>query len=145
MLNTWLFWSILSAIFAALTTIFAKVGIEQIDSDFGTLIRTIIIVLILSLFVIFQGKWINPFTLSLKSMVFLSLSAVTTGISWLCYFKALQMGNAYQVATVDKFSLVLVVIFAYLFLAERLSMLELLGIGLTAVGVILLAINHSQT
>ncbi|WP_324283170.1 EamA family transporter [Cyanobacterium aponinum UTEX 3221] len=99
------------------------------DSDFATLIRTIIIVLILALLVIFQGKWINHFSFPLKSIIFLSLSAMATGISWLCYFKALQIGNAYQVATVDKFSLVLVTIFAYLFLAERLSQVELLGSG----------------
>jgi len=136
MLNTWLFWAILSAIFAALTAIFAKVGIDKIDSDFATLIRTIIIVLILALLVIFQEKWVNPFSLPLKSLVFLSLSAVATGISWLCYFKALQMGNAYQVTTVDKFSLVLVAIFAYLFLGERLSMIEWLGVALTGTGVI---------
>ena len=138
----WFFWAILSACFAALTAIFAKVGIQGIDSDFATLIRTVIIVVILAAFVGFAGKWSDPRALSSKTLLFLSLSALATGASWLCYFRALQIGDASKVAPVDKFSVVLVAVFAFAFLGERPSVREWLGIGLVAGGVLLLAFKR---
>ena len=110
--NGWFFWALLSAVFAALTAIFAKVGIRGVDSDLATLVRTAIILVVLSGFVWFTGKWANPLELSSKTWLFLGLSGLATGASWVCYFRALQVGNATQVAPIDKLSLVLVAIFA---------------------------------
>jgi transporter family protein len=140
--NSWFFWAALSACFAALTAIFAKIGIQGIDSDFATLIRTIIIVFILAAFVWFAGKWSDPRSLSSKTLLFLSLSALATGASWVCYFRALQLGEASKVAPVDKFSLVLVAVFAFAFLDERPSAREWLGIALVASGVLVLAFKR---
>lgn len=140
--NNWFFWAALSALFAALTAIFAKVGLQRIDSDFATLIRTVIIVVILSAFVWYTGKWTDPRALPPRSILFLTLSGLATGASWLCYFRALQIGDASKVAPVDKFSLVLVAVFAVLFLGERPSFRDWVGIGLVAGGVLTLAIKR---
>jgi transporter family protein len=140
--NNWFFWAALSACFAALTAIFAKIGIQGIDSDFATLVRTVIIVFVLSAFVWYAGKWSDPRSLSPKTLLFLSLSALATGASWVCYFRALQIGDASKVAPVDKFSLVLVAIFAFAFLGERPAMREWFGIGLVAIGVLVLAFKR---
>ncbi len=137
--STWLFWAVLSAVFAALTAVFAKVGLREVDSDLATLIRTAIIIVVLTAFVFLAGKWSNPFTLSIKTWLFLSLSALATGASWVCYFRALQIGEASKVATIDKLSLVLVALFAFMFLGERPATREWLGILLVAAGVVLLA------
>ena len=137
--NSWFFWAALSAAFAALTTIFAKIGVQDVDSDLATLVRTVIVVFVLAGFIVFAGKWSNPFVLSSKTWVFLSLSALATGASWVCYFRGLQIGAESNVAAVDKFSLVLVAIFAFGFLGERLSMREWIGIALVASGVLCLA------
>ena len=138
----WFFWAALSAVFAALTAIFAKVGIQGVDSDLATLVRTVIIVFVLGAFVWFTNKWSNPLELSGKTWLFLGLSALATGASWVCYFRALQMGSASQVAPVDKFSLVLVAVFAYTFLGERPAPREWAGIALVAAGVLVLAIKR---
>ncbi|HEX5125608.1 MAG TPA: EamA family transporter [Rhodocyclaceae bacterium] len=140
--SSWFFWAVLSACFAALTAIFAKVGIQGVDSDLATLVRTIIIVFVLSCFVWFTGKWTNPLGLPSKTWLFLGLSGLATGASWLCYFRALQLGDASKVAPVDKFSLVLVAIFAFMFLGERPSLQEWLGIVLVASGVLVLALKQ---
>lgn len=140
--NTWFFWAALSAVFAAFTAIFAKIGIRGVDSDFATLVRTVIIACILSVFIWVTGKWSSPFTLPFKTLVFLGLSAFATGASWVCYFRALQIGDASKVAPVDKFSLVLVAIFAFAFLGERPSIKDWLGIALVAGGVLVLAIKR---
>lgn len=135
----WFYWAMLSAVFAALTAIFAKVGVQGVDSDLATLIRTVIILVILGAFVWGMGKWSNPFTLPLKTWVFLGLSGLATGASWVCYFRALQAGDASKVAPVDKFSLVLVAVFAFAFLGERPAPREWLGIAMVAGGVLVLA------
>ena len=140
--TNWFFWAVLSAVFAALTAIFAKVGIRGVDSDLATLIRTAIIILVLAAFVGFTGKWSDPFALPAKTWVFLGLSALATGASWVCYFRALQIGEASQVAPVDKLSVVLVALFAFAFLGERPSVREWSGIGLIAAGVLLLSIQR---
>lgn len=138
----WFYWAILSAVFAALTAIFAKIGIQGVDSDLATLIRTAIIIIVLSVFVVYAGKWSNPFTLSSKTWLFLGLSGLATGASWVCYFRALKIGDATKVAPVDKFSLVLVAVFAFAFLGERPSLQEWLGIAMVAGGVLLLAFKR---
>jgi len=138
----WFYWALLSAVFAALTAIFAKIGIQGVDSDLATLVRTAIILVVLGAFVWYAGKWSNPLSLSPKTWLFLGLSALATGASWVCYFRALQMGEASKVAPVDKFSLVLVAIFAFVFLGERPSLQQWSGIALVAAGVLVLAIKR---
>lgn len=140
--TTWFYWALLSAVFAALTAIFAKIGIQGIDSDLATLVRTAIIIVLLSAFVWLTGKWSNPFTLSAKTWLFLGLSGLATGASWVCYFRALQVGEASKVAPVDKFSLVLVAVFAFAFLGERPTTREWAGIIMVAVGMLLLALKR---
>ena len=140
--TTWFYWALLSAVFAALTAIFAKIGIQGVDSDLATLVRTAIIIVLLSAFVWFTGKWSNPFTLSAKTWLFLGLSGLATGASWVCYFRALQVGEASKVAPVDKFSLVLVAVFAFAFLGERPTTREWVGIIMVAVGMLLLALKR---
>ena len=128
--------------FAAMTAIFAKIGIQGVDSDLATLVRTAIIMVVLSAFVWYAGKWSNPFMLSSRTWVFLGLSGLATGASWVCYFRALQLGDASQVAPVDKFSLVLVAVFAYIFLGERPEPRDWLGIAMVAGGVLVLAFKR---
>jgi transporter family protein len=137
----WFYFAVLSAMFAALTAIFAKIGLEGIDSDFATLIRTFVIVAVLSAFVLFTGKWTNLLTLNPKSLLFLVLSGLATGASWVCYFRALKVGDASKVAPIDKLSLVLVAVFAVIFLNERPSVKDWIGIILVAVGVILIGLR----
>lgn len=139
--TTWVYWALLSAMFAALTAIFAKIGIQGVNSDFASLIRAAFILVVLSAFVWFTGKWSDPFKLPAKTWLFLLLSALATGASWVCYFQALQMGEASKVAPVDKLSLVLVAIFAVAFLGERPSGREWLGIALVATGVLVLSLK----
>lgn len=139
----WFFWALLSAVFAGLTAIFAKVGIQGVDSDFATLIRTAIVIFVLLAFVTCAGKWSNPFALPSRTWLFLALSALATGASWVCYFRALQSGDASKVAPVDKFSVILVAIFAFAFLGERPSLREWTGILLVGAGVVVLAFKRS--
>jgi len=139
--QAWFYWALLSAGFAALTAIFAKVGLEGIDSDFATLIRTFVIIAVLAAFVFFTGKWANPLALRPRSWSFLTLSGLATGASWVCYFRALQVGNASKVAPVDKLSVVLVAIFAFVFLSERPPVKDWLGILLVAAGVVILGLK----
>ena len=137
----WFVWALASAVFAALTAIFAKLGLQGVDSDLATLIRTVIILAVLSVFVLATGKWTNPFGLAGRTWLFLTLSGLATGVSWVCYFRALQVGEASKVAPVDKFSLVLVAVFAFAFLGERPSLREWAGIALVGAGVLTLAIR----
>ena len=141
MLSTWQAWAILSAIFAALTAIFAKVGIAGIDSDFATLIRTGVVILALAGIVTLMGKWQPPGEIGARSWLFLILSGLATGASWLCYFRALQLGEAAKVAPIDKLSVVLVALFGVAFLGERLAALNWLGVLLIAGGAVLVAVR----
>jgi transporter family protein len=125
--GTWFFWALLSAVFAALTAVFAKIGLTGIDSDLATLVRTGIIAVVLAAFVAGTGKWTNPLTLPTKTLLFLLLSGLATGASWVCYFRALKVGEASKVAPVDKLSVVLVAVFAVLFLHERPSVRGMVG------------------
>ena len=141
-MNNWFYWALLSAGFAALTAIFAKVGLEGVESDLATLIRTGVILLVLAGFIYATGKWSNPLLLGSKTWSFLVLSALATGASWVCYFRALKVGEASKVAPVDKLSLVLVAIFAVLFLNERPTGREWLGIAMVAAGVAVLGFKR---
>ena len=136
---SWFYWALMSAVFASLTAIFAKIGIQGVNSDLATLVRTAIVLIVLSAFVWLSGKWSNPFVLPAKTWWFLGLSALATGASWVCYFRALQMGEASKVAPVDKLSWVLVAVFAFAFLGERPTLREWLGIAMVAGGVLVLA------
>ena len=140
--TTWFYWALLSAVFAALTAIFAKIGIQGVDSDLATLIRTLVIIVVLSAFVWLTDKWSNPFKLSSKTWFFLVLSGFATGASWVCYFRALKIGDASKVAPVDKLSLLLVAIFAFIFLGERPSVREWVGILMVGAGVLVLAFKR---
>uniref|UniRef100_UPI0025488493 EamA family transporter n=1 Tax=Dongia deserti TaxID=2268030 RepID=UPI0025488493 len=136
---SWQFWAALSAISAALTAIFAKVGVEAVNSDFATFIRTIVIMLVLAAMLTAAGEWQNPASISSRTYLFLVLSGLATGASWLCYFRALKLGDAARVAPIDKLSVVLVAVFGTFFLSEKLSLANWLGVALIAGGAILVA------
>lgn len=138
----WFQWAILSAVFAAMTAIFAKIGLRGVDSDLATLVRTGVILVVLAGFVYVAGKWSNPFELSGETWLFLVLSGLATGASWVCYFRALKVGEASKVAPVDKLSLLLVAVFAVVFLHERPSGREWLGILLVGLGVLILGFKR---
>jgi bacterial/archaeal transporter family protein len=140
--SSWFHWALLSAVFAALTAIFAKVGLEGVDPDLATLVRTVVIFAVLAGFVYCAGKWSNPFVLSAKTWLFLVLSGLATGASWVCYFRALKMGEASKVAPVDKLSLLLVALFAVVFLGERPAVREWIGIALVGAGVLILGFKR---
>ena len=137
--TSWQLWALLSAVFAALTAIFAKVGVENVNSDLATLIRTLVVICVLALIVSGTGQLQNPAEISGRTYLFLLLSGLGTGASWLCYFRALKLGNAAQVAPIDKLSVVLVAIFGVIFLGEKLSTLNWLGVALVAAGALLVA------
>ena len=140
-LVSWPFWAFLSAVFAAMTAIFAKIGVENVGSDFATFIRTIVILLTIAFVLTVTGQW-QPFgTVSSRSYAFLVLSGFATGASWLCYFRALKLGDAARVAPVDKLSVVLVAIAGVALLGERLSPRNWLGVLLIATGSILVALR----
>jgi transporter family protein len=140
--TTWFGWALLSAVFAGLTAIFAKIGLEGVDSDLATLVRTAVILVLLAAFVNATGKWQNPASLPPRTLLFLGLSGLATGASWVCYFRALQAGDASKVAPVDKLSVVLVALFAVVFLHERPSSRDWLGIAMVAAGVLVLALKR---
>jgi transporter family protein len=140
--SNWFYWALLSAVFAALTAIFAKVGLEGVDSDLATLVRTFVIMAVLIVFVHVTRKWSNPFELSSRTWLFLVLSGLATGASWVCYFRALKIGEVAKVAPVDKLSLLLVALFAFLFLNERPSVREWVGILMVGAGVLVLAFRR---
>lgn len=138
-LSTWQSWAVLSALFAALTAIFAKVGVENINSDLATFIRTIVVIVTLGFLLAVTGQFQAPDKISGRTYLFLVLSGLGTGASWLCYFRALKLGEAAKVAPIDKLSVVLVAIFGVIFLGERLTAPNWLGIALIATGAVLVA------
>jgi len=139
--SSWLFWALLSAVFAALTAIFGKIGVAQVNSDFATLLRTGVVLLSLVLIVYATRQYQPLSSISPKSYLFLVLSGLATGASWICYFRALKMGNASLVAPVDKLSVVLVALFGVLLLGEKLTLRQWCGIGAIGFGVVLLALK----
>ena len=140
--GSWASWALLSATFAAATAVLAKLGLEGVSADYATLVRAAFIVLLLAAFVCVSGQWINPNALTSRNWAFLALSAVATGASWICYFRALQLGKASQVAPVDKLSVVLVAVFAAAFLGERPTGRDCLGMVLVTGGVLLLTLRR---
>lgn len=136
---SWPFWALLSAVFAALTAIFAKIGVEGINSNMATFIRTIVIVAAAAVVVLATHSWQAPGTLSSRTWLYLVLSGLATGASWFCYFHALKLGDAARVAPIDKLSVVFVAVFAVLFLGEKLTLPNWLGVSLIATGAILVA------
>jgi transporter family protein len=141
LLTQWQFWAVLSAIFAALTAIFAKIGVENINSDFATFIRTLVVLGALALILSATNQWQSVASVSYRTYVFLVLSGCATGASWICYFRALKLGDAARVAPIDKLSVVLVALFGVFILGEHLSALSWLGVGLIAAGAIIVALG----
>lgn len=139
LLLSWPLWALLSAAFAALTAVFAKIGVENVNSDFATFVRTIVILFAAVLMVYITGSWQAPSSVSPKSWLFLALSGFATGASWICYFRALKLGDAARVAPIDKLSVVFVAVFAVLFLGEKLLLPNWLGVLMIACGAVLVA------
>jgi len=140
--SSWQVWALLSAVFAALTAIFAKLGVEDINSDLATLIRTVVVLFSLALILFATGQFNQSGPISTKSWIFLVLSGLGTGASWICYFRALKLGPATLVAPIDKLSVVLVALFGVVFLGERPSLNGWLGIVLIAAGAVLIAVKR---
>ena len=141
-LSSWLVWALLSAAFAALTAIFAKIGVEDLNPDLATLIRTVIVLVTLALILFATGQFNQAGPISTKSWIFLFLSGLGTGASWICYFRALKLGPATLVAPIDKLSVVLVALFGVVFLGERPSWNGWLGIALIATGAVVIAVKR---
>lgn len=139
--GNWLLWSVLSALFAALTAVLAKVGVKGVHPDFASLIRTFVVLIALSLFVWTTGNLSNPFRLSAKTIGFLIASGLATGLSWVCYFRALNVGDVSKVAPIDKLSVVFVAVMAFLFLGERPTSREWIGIALITIGALVLVVK----
>ena len=139
--SAWQFWALLSAAFAALTAIFAKVGVENINSDFATFIRTIVILVVVTMLVLTLGQWQPLAEVSTRTYAFLVLSGLATGGSWLCYFRALKLGNAAQVAPIDKLSVVYAMVLAVLVLREPVNWQHWLGGGLIVAGAVIVALD----
>jgi transporter family protein len=123
--SSWFVWALLSAFFAALTAIFAKVGVENVNSDLATFIRTVVVLIALSSILAARGMFQPIGSIAGRTYLFLTLSGLCTGASWVCYFRALQVGDAARVAPIDKLSVVLVAIFGVIFLSEQLSIKNL--------------------
>jgi transporter family protein len=138
-LESWQAWAILSAVFAALTAIFAKIGVENISSDLATFIRTVVVLFSFLVLLLATGQFVQSAPISGRTWTFLILSGLGTGASWLCYFRALKLGPASLVAPVDKLSVVLVAIFGVLVLGERPSPAGWLGIAMIGAGAVLIA------
>lgn len=136
---SWQLWALLSAAFAALTAIFAKIGIENVNSDFATFVRTIVILAAAGAMLYITGNWQSPSGVAPRTWLFLVLSGLATGASWICYFRALKIGDAARVAPIDKLSVVMVAVFAVAFLGERLSLPNWLGIAFIGAGAVLVA------
>jgi bacterial/archaeal transporter family protein len=139
LLSSWQAWAVLSAVFAALTAVFAKVGVENVNADFATFVRTLVILVTLAFILLATGQFQSPGSIASRSYLFLLLSGLATGASWVCYFRALKIGDAAKVAPIDKLSVVLVAVFGVVFLGERLTAPNWLGVALIATGAILVA------
>jgi transporter family protein len=140
-MSNWLPWAILSAVFAAATAIFTKLGVRTADSNLAVLVHTAVVLAVLLVANFFSSGWMKPDALNLKVLGWLVASGMATAGSWLCYFRALKLGEASKVAPVDKLSVVLIAIFAFLFLSERPAWREWLGIVLVAAGVLLISLK----
>ena len=139
LVSGWAFWALLSAGFAALTAIFAKVGVAGVNSDFATFLRTLVVIAALAAILTAFGEWRPLGSISPRTYLFLTLSGLATGASWLCYFRAMQLGDAAKVAPIDKLSVALVAVFGVSFLGERLSVINWAGVAFITAGAILAA------
>lgn len=137
----WVIFALGSAFFAALTAIFGKIGVSEIPSNLATFIRTIVILIVSAAIVSLRGEWRKPESISMHSVLFLILSGIATGLSWLCYYRALQLGPASRVAPIDKLSVPLVMTMAFLFLGETASLRTLLGGALIVAGTVFVALG----
>lgn len=137
--NSWLFWALFSALFAGLTAILAKIGVTGVDSNLATAIRTSVVVVFAWTLAFLTNRPLLFENLHRKTWVFLALSGLATGLSWVCYFRALQLGQASRVAPIDKLSVVMVLLLSMVFLGERLNIREGCGAGLIVLGALLLA------
>ncbi len=137
----WIGWALLSALFAAATAILAKIGVAHVDSNLATAVRTTVVVVFAWSIAIALGKHGELRQLDRRTLLFLGLSGLATGLSWLCYFRALQLGPASRVAPLDKLSVVLVMIFATIFLGEKLSPLAILGGVLITAGAVVMTLG----
>jgi len=138
-LAAWQFWALGAAVFAALTAVFAKIGVEDVNSDFATFVRTVVILFALAGLLLATGQWQSLGGVSRRTYLFLVLSGLATGASWLCYFRALKMGDVARVAPIDKLSVVLVALFGAVFLGEKLAAVNWLGVAMIAAGAVLVA------
>lgn len=138
---SWQVWAVLSAVFAALTAILAKVGVQNINSDFATFIRTLVVVFALAVILGATGQYQSLHSVPARCYLFLALSGLATGASWVCYFRALKLANASLVAPIDKLSVVIVAILGTAFLGEKLLPRNWLGIVLIAIGAILVGLK----
>lgn len=139
-LTDWRLFAFASAIFAALTAIFGKIGVTTMNSNLATFIRTIVILVVTALIISFRKEWRAPTEIDSRSIVFLVLSGLATGASWLCYYRALQNGPASKVAPIDKMSVAIVIVLAILFLGEKATIKTVIGGALVVAGSIVLAI-----
>jgi transporter family protein len=137
----WWIYAILSALFASLTAIFAKLGVANINSNLATGIRTVVVLIMIWSIILARGEAKGIGTLSKQNIIFLAISGVATGLSWLFYFKALQLGNVTQVATIDKLSVALTIILAMIFLGETLTLKTVIGTGLIITGTLVMIIK----
>lgn len=141
MISNWKIFAVASAFFAGLTAILAKIGVRSIPSNLATFIRTVVIIIFLGLVIGFRHEWKSPLLIDRRCLIFLVLSGITTGLSWLFYFRALQSGPASLVAPIDKLSLVFAVVLSLLFLGERLGIYQWLGICLMAAGAVIIILK----
>lgn len=140
-MESWVLWALLAAVFAALTAIFGKIGVTGVSADYATFIRVVVILAVLVLILTVTGQWQDTGSIPARSWLFLVLSGLATGASWLSYYRALQLGDAARVAPLDKLSVVLVAVLGALFLGERLSAVNWTGVALIAGGAVLVAIR----
>lgn len=136
--NTWVYFALGSAFFAALTAIFGKIGVADINANLATFIRTVVILILIAGIVTVRGEWETPKQMPRLSIAMLVASGIATGLSWLCYYRALQLGDVSRVAPIDKLSILLVILLSVLFLGESLSWKVLLGGALMAAGAVII-------
>ena len=139
--GSWLTWALLSAAFAALTAIFGKIGVQNVNSDLATFARTLVVIAVLGAILISTGQMKSLGAIGGRTWLFLTLSGLATGASWVCFYRALKIGDAARVAPVDKLSVVLVALFGVAFLGERLSTAAWAGVALIAAGAVLVAVG----
>jgi transporter family protein len=140
-MKTWALYALGSAFFAGLTAILGKIGVEGVNSNFATFIRTIVILIVTALILFMRSEWQNLSDVSQRSLLFLVLSGIATGLSWLCYYRALQLGPASKVAPVDKLSVAFAILLAVFFLGEKLTLKSAIGGGFVVIGSLVLAFS----